>query len=84
VNRLSKSLLIALIASLSLGANAEQHRSNKAKATFKSTHPCSASGRTKGSCPNYIIDHIDLLACGGLDDASNMQWQSKEDAGGKY
>lgn len=83
VSRPSKALLIALIASLSLVANAEQHRSYKAKTAFKYEHPCPATGRTKGSCPNYIIDHVIPLACGGLDDASNMQWQTKEEAKAK-
>jgi hypothetical protein len=59
---------------------AEQYRSYQAKAAFKSTHPCPSTGKTKGSCPNYIIGHIDPLACGGEDDASNMQWQTKAEA----
>ena len=57
-------------------AQAENHRSQKAKSIFKYEHPCPSPARTKGSCPNYIIDHIKPLACGGLDDASNMQWQT--------
>ena len=44
------------------------------------THPCPATGRTKGSCPDYIIDHIKPLACGGADEATNMQWQTKVEA----
>lgn len=59
---------------------AERHRSQKAKAIFKYSHPCPSTGRVKGSCPNYIIDHIKPLACDGLDDASNMQWQTKAEA----
>jgi len=27
-----------------------------------------------------VIDHIDPLVCGGLDDPSNMQWQTIKDA----
>ena len=26
--------------------------------------------------PGYVIDHIKPLACGGVDDPSNMQWQT--------
>jgi hypothetical protein len=74
--------LTAFILGLLLCSNvqAEQHRSQKAKAIFKHSHPCPATGRTKGSCPDYIIDHIKPLACGGADHPSNMQWQTKADA----
>jgi hypothetical protein len=61
-------------------AYAESKRSYKAKKAFKIENPCPATGRTKGSCPDYIIDHINPLACGGADHPSNMQWQTKEDA----
>lgn len=33
--------------------------------------------------PGYVIDHIVPLACGGLDDPSNMQWQNITDAEAK-
>lgn len=46
-------------------------------------HPCPATGRSKGSCPGYIIDHVQALACGGADHPSNMQWQTKADAKAK-
>lgn len=64
-------------------AYAETHRSFKAKKAFKMTHPCPSTGRVKGSCPNYVIDHVIPLACGGLDDPVNMQWQTKEEAKAK-
>lgn len=77
-----KYLLLVLML-ISFTAEAEQHRSQKAKNIFKTEHPCPATGRSKGSCPDYIIDHIRPLACGGADDASNMQWQTKADAKAK-
>ena len=67
----------------SITANAEYHRSQKAKNIFKYEHPCPATGRIKGSCPGYIIDHVKPLACGGEDAASNMQWQTKVEAKAK-
>lgn len=74
-------LLLTLCLTLtSLNVSAEYHRSYKAKAMFKHSNPCPSTGRTKGSCPNYIIDHIDPLACGGEDIPENMQWQTKADA----
>ena len=64
-------------------SNAEYHRSQKVKAIFKYSHPCPSTGRNKGSCPDYIIDHIKALACGGVDAPENMQWQTKEVANDK-
>ena len=75
-----KLFLVLLIAMLPLSANAEIHRSQKAKAQFKQLYPCPATGRTKGSCPGYIIDHIIPLACDGADSPENMQWQTKSEA----
>ena len=77
------TLLLALTSLTSLNASAEYHRSQKAKAMFKFTHPCPANGRTKGSCRGYIIDHIKPLACGGGDSSENMQWQTKAEAKAK-
>ena len=55
---------------------AEQHRSQKAKDDFKKMSPCPANGNTRGPCPNYVIDHVIPLACGGADSPFNMQWQT--------
>lgn len=60
-----------------------EYRSQKAKNVFKYTHPCPSTGKSNGSCPNYIIDHIKPLACGGLDSPDNMQWQTKTEAKAK-
>ena len=79
-----RCLLLTLCLTLtSVNALAEYHRSQKAKSIFKYSHPCPATGQTRGSCPDYIIDHIKPIACGGEDAASNMQWQTKEDATAK-
>jgi hypothetical protein len=80
MNKLIAALMLILI---STSIFAETHRSQKAKAIFKYSHPCPSTGRPKGSCPGYVIDHIKPLACGGPDDASNMQWQTKAEAKAK-
>lgn len=36
--------------------------------------PCPATGRTTGSCPGWKVGHVVPLACGGPDNAENMQW----------
>ena len=58
-------------------------RSATAKAEFKRQQPCPATGRSKGACPGYVIDHIQPLKRGGSDHPSNMQWQTKEAAKAK-
>ena len=47
---------------------------------FKKQHPCPSTGKTSGSCPGYVIDHVTPLKRGGADAPSNMQWQSKQRA----
>lgn len=41
---------------------------------FKRLHPCPATGLTTGACPNWSIDHVIPLACGGVDEVQNLQW----------
>lgn len=55
-------------------------RSPQAKHEFKKAHPCPSTGRSSGSCPGYVIDHVTPLKRGGADAPSNMQWQTKEAA----
>lgn len=42
-----------------------RERSQKAKDSFKYSHPCPSNGNNHGACPGYVIDHITALACGG-------------------
>jgi hypothetical protein len=55
-------------------------RDPRARNEFKRTHPCPATGKSGGSCPGYVIDHIQPLKHGGADTPANMQWQSKDAA----
>lgn len=75
--------LLPALLMLPLAADAAQHRSSAAKTEFKHEHPCPATGRSSGRCPGYVIDHIKPLACGGADEPSNMQWQTKAEAKAK-
>lgn len=52
-------------------------RSEKAKHDFQRHNPCPSTGRSSGSCPGYVIDHVKPLKRGGADSPSNMQWQTK-------
>lgn len=50
---------------------------------FKKQHPCPATGKTYGSCPGYVVDHVVPLKRGGADAPSNMQWQTEAAAKAK-
>jgi hypothetical protein len=60
--------------------NGRIHRSSAARYHFRREHPCPATGKTRGACPGYVIDHIRPLTCGGADAPDNMQWQSRQAA----
>ena len=55
-------------------------RSAVARAQFMRMHPCPATGRHRGPCPGYVIDHIVALKRGGADRPGNMQWQTVQEA----
>ncbi len=58
-------------------------RSSSARTSFKKSHPCPATGKSRGPCAGYVIDHKIPLKKGGADSPSNMQWQTKEAAKAK-
>jgi hypothetical protein len=51
-------------------------RSAAAKDAFKRQQHCPSTGKSRGACPGYVIDHVKPLECGGADAPSNMQWQT--------
>ena len=50
---------------------------------FRSLYPCPVTLNERGPCPGWVVDHKIPLACGGLDDFRNMQWQTKQQAKAK-
>ena len=55
-------------------------RSHAARAAFQREHPCPSTGKQRGACPGYIVDHIVPLCAGGPDEPRNMQWQTDDDS----
>lgn len=79
-------LLVFFLLSLSIipcHVSAKVKRDPSQVRAFKRLSPCPANGRSKGSCPGWIVDHIKALACGGADSPANMQWQTVEQAKAK-
>jgi hypothetical protein len=58
-------------------------RNKAARSEFERQAPCPSTGKTRGACPGYVVDHISALECGGADAPSNMQWQTIADAKAK-
>lgn len=47
---------------------------------FRATHPCPSTGKTTGTCPGYVVDHVIALCNCGADKPENMQWQTKRES----
>lgn len=47
--------------------------------TFKKHNPCPVTGKSKGPCKGWQVDHIQPLMTGGADHPSNMRWITTED-----
>jgi 5-methylcytosine-specific restriction endonuclease McrA len=47
---------------------------------FQHIHACPSTGKTIGSCPGWVKDHIIPLCGGGKDAVDNLQWQTVEEA----
>jgi 5-methylcytosine-specific restriction endonuclease McrA len=73
---MTRTALVALALAffISLTADAAPRRSAKQRADFVRLNPCPATGKTRGACPGWHVDHILPLKCGGADHPSNMQW----------
>jgi hypothetical protein len=59
---------------------ADDKRDPHQRAAFMRQHPCPSTGKTRGACPGYVVDHIKPLCAGGADHPRNMQWQTVADA----
>jgi hypothetical protein len=69
--------------SVRVNSHGKIKRSGAAKDAFKRQQPCPSTGKGSGSCPGYVIDHVNPLECGGADAPTNMQWQTVADGKAK-
>jgi hypothetical protein len=75
--KLTLACLVLLTGALCAGGVAAgAHRSHQQRTAFMRLHPCPATGRTRGACPGYVVDHVRPLCAGGPDAPQNMQWQT--------
>src|SRR2546429_7314585 len=66
-------LVLALAAQFAI---ARTQRDPGQRAAFMHGHPCPSTGKTKGRCPGFVVDHLRPLCAGGADRPTNMQWQT--------
>jgi 5-methylcytosine-specific restriction endonuclease McrA len=52
-------------------------RSDEVTKAFMAIHPCPSTGLREGECPDWSMDHVVSLACGGADAVWNLQWLHK-------
>lgn len=67
-----------LLMALAISATAAP-RSSSARAEFVKANPCPSTGKTRGACPGWQVDHMHPLCAGGIDEPANMNWIRVED-----
>ena len=72
------AVFVSFAAALPLATAAP--RLKAAKGEFVRLNPCPANGKTRRTCPGYVVDHIEPLCAGGADSPANMQWQTVAEA----
>lgn len=78
---LSNCAIISLAVALGLANGSPAvaaDRSSSARAAFQRLYHCPSTGKPRGPCPGYEVDHREPICAGGADDLLNMQWLSIE------
>ena len=75
--------LFIILSICAYNASAKTIRSASQVVAFKKLHLCPSTGKAKGACPGWVVDHVIPLACGGKDLPINMQWMTAADAKAK-
>lgn len=74
----ARAALVAALLILGATAGDAAQRSRAARAEFQRSNPCPVTGKARGACPGYQVDHITPLKCNGADAPHNMQWLTVE------
>jgi hypothetical protein len=74
-----RAAAVVLLALVTASALAEIPRSRAEVRAFRNEHACPATGRHRGACVGWNVDHVIALCAGGPDHRSNMQWINVED-----
>lgn len=72
----AKTALLAVLCLTVIAPAGASERSRSLRAEFQRTHPCPSTGKPRGACPGYQVDHREALVCGGVDELQNLQWLS--------
>jgi hypothetical protein len=65
---------MAAVVALAGPGRTEPPRDPRVRAEFMRANPCPATGRSRGACPGWVVDHRIPLCAGGADAPANMQW----------
>lgn len=77
--RLAATIIAASLAlSPATCANGKPARDGSVLHQFRKANPCPATGKIRGSCPGWEIDHRIALCAGGTDEVNNLQWLKAE------
>jgi hypothetical protein len=75
---LAAAVGVLVLAWPSVGICGGSKRSLAIRAEFKRHEPCPATGRARGPCVGFEVDHAVPLCLGGPDIVSNLQWLTIE------
>lgn len=79
-NRALRALMFLLATSIASGTGeAKSVRDPEVRRAFMKLHPCPSTGKTKGACPGWQVDHIIPLCFYGVDATWNMGWKTVRD-----
>jgi hypothetical protein len=69
-----KSCATASLAAVLAASAWPAPRSSAVRTEFIKANPCPATGKSRGACPGWQVDHRIALVCGGPDTVENLQW----------